>query len=116
VTRRAITQRDTSIARSDCPVACTLDLVGDRWTLLIIRDLFKGKHRFSEFLDSGEGIKTNILADRLKRLERVGLVQRSRYQEHPPRHEYHLTDSGRDLGPVVKAMFAWGRAHLSGAR
>lgn len=71
-----------------------------------------GKCRFSEFLASGEDIKTNVLADRLKRLERAGLVERSRYQEHPPRYQYHLTAVGRDLSPVLKAMVAWGRAHL----
>ena len=103
---------DMSHPRSDCPIACTLDLIGDRWTLLIVRDLFKGKHRFSEFLGSDEGIKTNILTDRLKRLERSGLVKRSRYQEHPPRYEYHLTAEGRSLSTVVRAIFAWGRAHL----
>jgi DNA-binding HxlR family transcriptional regulator len=112
VTRRASLSNDTSPPRSDCPIACTLDLIGDRWTLLIVRDLFKEKHRFSEFLGSDEGIKTNILTDRLKRLERSGLVTRSPYQEHPLRYEYHLTDEGRSLSPVVRAMFTWGRAHL----
>jgi len=86
--------------------------MGDRWTLLIVRDLFFGKRRFSEFLLSGEGIKTNILSERLKRLERAGLVKRSRYQEHPPRYEYYLTQAGRDLSSVLKAMVAWGRARL----
>jgi DNA-binding HxlR family transcriptional regulator len=114
VTRRASSGRQAGTRRSVCPIACTLDLVGDRWTLLIVRDLFFGKHRFSEFLESDEGIKTNILTERLKRLERSGLVDRSRYQEHPPRHEYHLTEAGRDLAPMVKAIFAWGCAHLPG--
>ena len=112
MTRRASLRKDVPAPRSDCPVACTLDLIGDRWTLLIVRDLLMGKHRFSEFLGSGEGIKTNILAERLKRLERAGLVERTRYQEHPPRYEYHLTDRGASLGPVIKAMYAWGSAQL----
>lgn len=112
MTRRASPSKEISPPRSDCPIACALDLTGDRWTLLIVRDLFKGKHRFSEFLGSDEGIKSNILTDRLKRLERSGLVTRSRYQEHPPRYEYHLTAEGRSLSPVLRAMFAWGRAHL----
>jgi DNA-binding HxlR family transcriptional regulator len=86
--------------------------VGDRWTLLIVRDLLMGKRRFSEFLASGEGITTNILAERLKRLERAGLVDRSRYVEHPPRYEYRLTDRGGELSSVVKAIAVWGRAHL----
>ena len=115
VSRRAAVGRDGSGPRSDCPIACSLDLIGDRWTLLIVRDLFMGKHRFSEFLDSGEGIKTNILAERLKRLERAGLVERSLYQAHPPRYEYHLTESGRELSPVVKAIYAWGRANVRGS-
>ena len=112
VSRRAAVGRDATGTRSDCPIASSLDLIGDRWSLLIVRDLFLGKHRFSEFLASGEGIKTNILAERLKRLERAGLVERSLYQQHPPRYEYHLTESGRELSPVVKAIYAWGRANL----
>jgi DNA-binding HxlR family transcriptional regulator len=115
MTRRASSPSSSRRARSDCPIACTLDLIGDRWTLLIVRDLLFGKHRFSEFLASAEDIKTNVLAERLKRLERAGLVQRSRYRERPPRYEYRLTDQGRDLSPVLEAMFTWGRAHLSGA-
>jgi len=98
--------------RSDCPIACSLDLIGDRWTLLIVRDLFRGKRRFSEFLASDEGIKTNILAGRLKRLEEAGLVQRSPYQKHPPRYDYHLTSQGRDLSPVLTAIYGWGRGHF----
>ena len=116
VSRRAVVPRDGRGPRSDCPIACSLDVIGDRWTLVIVRDLFRGKHRFSEFLDSGEGIKTNILAERLKRLERAGLVERTAYQEHPPRYEYHLTGAGRALAPVVKAIYAWGEAHAPGAR
>ncbi len=114
MSRRAAVGGDGVGSRSECPIACSLDLIGDRWTLLIVRDLFIGKHRFSEFLDSGEGIKTNILAERLKRLERAGLVERSLYQEHPPRYEYHLTEAGRELSPVVKAIYAWGRANAPG--
>jgi DNA-binding HxlR family transcriptional regulator len=113
VTRRA-SGRGGAARRSDCPIACALDLIGDRWTLLIVRDLFRGKHRFSEFLASGEGIKTNILAERLKRLERVGLVERVSYQAHPPRYEYHLTPAGRELSPVLRAILTWGRAHIPG--
>jgi DNA-binding HxlR family transcriptional regulator len=114
VTRRASARNGLSAPRSDCPIACTLDLIGDRWTLLIVRDLFKGKNRFSEFLGSEEGIKTNILTDRLKRLEWAGLVRRSRYQDHPPRYEYHLTPAGRSLSPVLKAIFTWGRGWTGG--
>jgi DNA-binding HxlR family transcriptional regulator len=113
VSRRASTRKASATRRSDCPVACTLDLIGDRWTLLIVRDLFQQKHRFSQFLESGEGIKTNILAERLKRLEAAGLVERIRYQEHPPRYEYHLTRAGRSLSPVLKTIYSWGQKRLS---
>lgn len=112
--RRAAAGRDGRGLRSDCPIACSLDLIGDRWTLLIVRDLFLGKHRFSEFLAADEGIKTNILAERLKRLEAAGLLERSRYQQHPPRYEYHLTDPGRRLSSVLRAIYAWGQASLPG--
>jgi DNA-binding HxlR family transcriptional regulator len=93
-----------------------LDLVGDRWTLLLIRDLFAGKHRFGEFLASPEHIPTNILAERLKRLERAGLITSAPYTEHPPRFEYHLTARGRDLAPVVDAMAIWGLTQFPGTR
>src|SRR3982074_741382 len=83
--------------RSVCPVACALDVFGDRWAFLVIRDLFPGKPRFSDFLPSPEHIPTNILAERLKRLERAGLVASAPYTEHPPRFEYHLTARGRAL-------------------
>src|SRR5437764_12579050 len=94
--------------RSTCPVACTLDIVGDRWTLLIVRDLLAGKKRYGDFLGSQEGIPTNILADRLKRLEREGLVTTSLYSEHPPRFEYHLTPEGRSLAAAIHALATWG--------
>ena len=102
--------------RSPCPIAGALDLIGDAWTLLVIRDLlFYGKHRFADFLDSPEGISTNILAERLKRLERRGLLERRRYQERPPRDEYFLTARGHDLLPVLRELLiAWGQAHVPG--
>lgn len=104
-----------AFARSPCPVASTLDLLGDRWTLLVVRDLLLfGKHRFAELLGSAEGISTNLLADRLERLERAGLVERRPYQEHPPRHEYHLTEKGRDLLPVLHEIVRWANRHLPG--
>ena len=77
--------------RSRCPIAGALDILGDAWTLLVLRDLlFYDRHRFADFLASGEGISTNVLAARLKRLETCGLVERRRYQERPDRYEYHL--------------------------
>src|SRR5688500_13744420 len=100
--------------RSRCPVACTLDIVGDKWTLLVVRDVMRGKRRFAEFAASSEGIPTNILADRLKRLVKAGVLDPRRYTEHPPRHEYVLTPRGRDLRPVLKAMVEWGVRHAGG--
>jgi DNA-binding HxlR family transcriptional regulator len=102
--------------RSGCPVACALDIVGDRWTLLVVRDLLRGKKRFGELVASSEHIPTNILAERLKRLERAGLVAAVPYSEHPPRHEYALTAAGRDLAPVLSAVATWGRARFPHTR
>lgn len=95
-----------------CPVASTLELLGDRWTLVVVRDLFLGKHRYGEFQDSPEGIPTNILAERLKRLESLGIVEKTPYQEHPVRHDYTLTPKGRELLPVVRALRDWGLKHI----
>lgn len=100
--------------RSDCPIACALDVLGDKWSMLVIRDLFKEKKRFSEFMDAREGIKTNILTDRLKRLEQAGLVNKSPYQNNPPRYEYTLTDTGKDLGPLLKEMVKWSNRNIPG--
>lgn len=100
--------------RSTCPVAGLLDIVGDKWTLLVIRDLFMHKHRYAEFQASPEAIPTNILADRLKRLEAGGIVKRELYQTNPPRAEYFLTRKGADLLPVLRAMRDWGKQHIPG--
>jgi DNA-binding HxlR family transcriptional regulator len=106
----------TKERRSQCPVACSLDVIGDRWTLLVIRDLFAGKHRYGEFLSSPEGIPTNILAERLKRLESAGLVASVPYSEHPPRFEYQLTERGRELRHVLDALATWGLEQFPGTR
>ena len=101
--------------RSRCPIAGALDLLGDRWTLLVVRDLvFYGKTRFADFLASPEGISTNILAERLDRLEQCGLVARHRYLERPARDEYHPTARCRDLQPVLRALIRWGKRHVPG--
>src|SRR5690242_20390941 len=100
--------------RSTCPVACTLDVLGDRWSLLVVRDLMRGKHRYAEFLASSEGIPTNILAERLRRPVASGIVSKQRYSTHPPRLEYHLTDKGEDLRPIIRAMLEWGLRHVPG--
>jgi DNA-binding HxlR family transcriptional regulator len=94
-----------------CPIATTLDLVGDRWTLLVVRDLLRGQRRFSDLRGSVEGIPGSILSDRLRLLEREGIVTRRYYSNHPPRAEYILTAKGHDLGPVVGALAQWGERH-----
>jgi DNA-binding HxlR family transcriptional regulator len=89
--------------------------LGDKWTLLVIRDLlFFGKKRFGELQSSPEGIPTNILSDRLRRLEEHGVVAKVAYQERPLRYEYHLTPKGADLLPVLKAIITWANRHLPG--
>ena len=95
-----------------CPIARALDLVGDRWTILVIRDLHEGETRFADLLRSLEGISPNLLSARLKTLEREGFVQRRLYSEHPPRAEYVLTEQGRAFGPVLGAMYDWGKRYL----
>jgi DNA-binding HxlR family transcriptional regulator len=102
--------------RSTCPVASMLDIVGDKWTLVVVRDLFLNKHRFGDFLTSPESIPTNILADRLKRLEATGIVKRETYQDNPPRAEYFLTTRGSDLAPVLLAMLKWGELYIPGVK
>ena len=98
--------------RSGCPIATTLDLVGDKWTLVILRDMINGKTRYSEFLDSPERITTNVLADRLLKMEDAGLVEKSPYQQRPVRFAYALTKKGRDLHPVIQAMCRWANKHI----
>ena len=100
--------------RSPCPVAGALDLLGDRWTLLVVRDLFAGLKRYGEFAGAMEGIPTNLLADRLKRLEAAGVITSSPYQDNPPRYEYALTPAGEALRPVMQELVNWGRRHLPG--
>lgn len=100
--------------RSPCPVACSLDLFGDKWTLLVVRDLLLGKTTYSEFQKSPEGIPTNILAERLKRLQAAGIIEKSQYQERPVRYAYQLTAKGSDLQPVLLAMIDWGNKHVPG--
>ena len=102
--------------RSDCAIANTLDRVGDKWSLLLVRDMLAGKTTYGQFLESPEGIPTNILADRLKRLEQFGLVARSVYQQRPTRHAYSLTAEGKQLGRVLRAMADWALEHIPGTK
>ena len=106
--------RSHSFPRSACAVACTLDLVGDKWSLLVVRDLFRGELTYGELQSSFEGIPTNILADRLRKLEHAGLISKSAYQEHPVRYAYGLTEKGRSLGDVLLAIAQWGTKYIPG--
>lgn len=101
--------------RSECPISTTLDIVGDKWSLLLIRDigLFQ-KHRNKDFQGAAESIPSNILANRLKQLVKDGLLEKRLYQEHPPRYEYHLTPAGKGLLPVIKAMATWADRYVDG--
>jgi DNA-binding HxlR family transcriptional regulator len=108
--------REMSFKRSDCALACALDVIGDKWTLLIVRDLFLGRSRFAEFLSAGEGIPTSVLARRLRRLEAAGLVERQLSPRPRSRYGYRLTRTGRRLGPVVAALVEWGRSQIRGTR
>jgi DNA-binding HxlR family transcriptional regulator len=96
----------------NCPVARTLEIIGDRWTILIIRDLLlNGPRKFLDFELSLQGISPNTLSARLKTLEEADLVERRFYEQHPPRAEYVLTAKGRELGPVLRALKNWGLKH-----
>jgi DNA-binding HxlR family transcriptional regulator len=98
--------------RSGCPIASTLDLVGDRWSLVILRDLVNGKTRFAQFLDSPERIATNTLTARLTQLETDGLIASKLYQKRPKRFEYRLTEKGAALMPVLQAICTFGNGVL----
>src|SRR5580700_8202104 len=102
--------------RSPCPVACLLDIAGDRWSLLVVRDLFLGHSRFKDFSASPEGIPTNILSERLERLLRHGVVEQIPVDDSAKRLAYRLTPKGRALGPVLEAMRDWGLAWEKGTR
>lgn len=95
-----------------CVIAQTLDVIGDRWTLLILRDLMAGLHRYNDILESCAGMSPNVLSDRLKRLEAEGLVIRNYYKELPPRVEYTLTPKGWDVRPILLSMLDWGRVYV----
>jgi DNA-binding HxlR family transcriptional regulator len=100
--------------RSACAIASSLDLVGDKWSLLVVRDLLHGKHTYGELADSPERIPTNILADRLKRLEAAGIIVSTPYQKRPTRYAYTLTPRGTALGDVLLAFVRWGKQYIPG--
>ena len=95
-----------------CSIAGCLELIGERWSLLIVRDVFRGKRRFDEIQES-LGIARNVLTTRLQRLVDKGILERRRYSERPPRHEYFLTEAGLDLWPVLVAMLGWGDRNIA---
>ena len=103
-------------ARSDCPIASTLDLVGDRWSLLIVRDMLEGKRRYGEFLAAPERIAPNILASRLERMIALGLIRRLPVPGQPFRHDYALTAKGANLLPLLQEMSGWARRYLPRTR
>jgi DNA-binding HxlR family transcriptional regulator len=100
--------------RSPCAIANSLDIVGDKWSLLVVRDLLHGKRTYGELADSPEHIPTNILADRLKRLEAAGIMASTPYQQRPVRYAYTLTPKGRALGDVLLAFVRWGKHYIPG--
>jgi DNA-binding HxlR family transcriptional regulator len=94
--------------RVACPIAASLEVLGERWTLLAIREMSYGEHRFDR-MAAFTGASRDILADRLRKLEAAGVVERHQYHERPPRYEYHLTEAGKALEPLLKGLFDWGR-------
>lgn len=100
-----------NVHRSACPIATSLDIFGDKWTLVILRDMINGKTKYGEFLQSPERITTNILATRLHMLTQHGLVEKHLYQTNPKRYQYILTQKGKDLKTVLQDMCLWGNKH-----
>jgi DNA-binding HxlR family transcriptional regulator len=99
----------------DCPVARTLDVIGDRWTILILRDLVLNRtRRFQDFSDALPGLTPSVLSARLKELEEKGVIESQLYSDHPPRSEYLLTPKGRTLGPILRALRQWGESYTEG--
>ncbi len=99
---------ETSKKRSDCPLSCSLDVFGDKWSLLIIRDLiFTSKCTYNDFLKSEEGIATNILASRLKGLEENGIIEKSAHPDSKAKLLYKLTQKGIDLLPIMMEIYIW---------
>ncbi|MEQ1528824.1 MAG: helix-turn-helix domain-containing protein [Methylococcales bacterium] len=97
----------TQSYRSSCPLSKALDLVGDKWSLVIVRDMCMKKKRYGDFQSSSEGIPTNILASRLRQLEESGVIEKIPYQDKPLRYEYYLTAKGADLLPVIQQLVLW---------
>jgi len=105
--RPGIRLADLPLAVRPCSLAAALDVLGEKWSLLALREIGYGVHRFAR-IAGYTGASRDILADRLRKLEAAGVIERQLYSEHPPRHEYHLTEAGRELFPVMLALYQWG--------
>lgn len=108
---RPQTQKWDDLAADWCPVARALSVIGDRWTLLIVRDCFLGKSRFDEF-QASLGVTRHLLSDRLKRLVALGVLEKNPYQARPVRYDYRLTDKGQDFAPALVGLKDWGKKHM----
>ena len=103
---------DSQFLRSPCPIVSGLDIYGDKWTLVIIRDLVCGKETYGELADSPEKIPTNRLAERLKMLQAEGMVEKEEYQSKPKRYKYRLTQKGRDTLPILQEISKWSNKYI----
>jgi len=110
-TKQILANRWDDLAADWCPVARAMSVIGDRWTLLIVRDCFLGKSRFEQF-QASLGITRHLLSDRLKRLVAQGVLEKNPYQSRPVRYDYRLTDKGRDFAPALVGLKDWGKKHM----
>lgn len=108
---RPQTQKWDDLATDWCPVARAMSVIGDRWTLLIVRDCFLGKSRFEQFQKS-LGVTRHLLSDRLKRLVEAGVLERNPYSQKPLRYDYRLTEKGQDFAPALVGLKDWGKKHM----
>jgi DNA-binding HxlR family transcriptional regulator len=113
VQRSQTVMLDRDYPNQNCSAARTLGLIGERWTLLVIRDVFAGNRRFDQ-MQRSLGVARNVLAARLGRLVEEGILEKRLYSLNPPRHEYFLTEKGLDLWPILVALVAYGDKHLAG--
>jgi DNA-binding HxlR family transcriptional regulator len=107
--------RWSELHREPCSMARTISVIGDRWTLMILRDCFLRIRRFEDF-ERSLGITRHLLADRLRKLVKAGVLRKQAYNERPKRYEYRLTDKGLDLYPVMMAVVHWGDTHMAGSK
>jgi DNA-binding HxlR family transcriptional regulator len=105
--RPGVRMADLPLGVRPCSLAAALEVLGERWSLLAVREIGYGVHRFAR-IAGYTGVSRDILADRLRKLEAAGVIERRQYSEHPPRYEYHLTEAGEELFPVTLALQQWG--------